>query len=300
MCSHLHFAPIAWILKRIKKNRYWVILYGIEAWHISSSWHKEALSLADQIIAISHVTKDRFVQNKISGIHRPVQLLPPTFDDVRFDIRKKSGELLAKHHLHDQAPVLLTVARLSKNEQYKGYDQVIRILPELIREFPVIRYLIVGDGDDRVRIQKLVERLGLAKNVTLTGFVSEEILPLYYNLCDVFVMPSRGEGFGIVYLEALASGKPVIAGNNDASKEALLNSELGVLVSPENFQELKKAIVQILKKEHSNSRLYQPEVLRQKAIDCFGFRRFEESLRDYFNLSGFFATTNSLKNSNVP
>lgn len=109
-----------------------------------------------------------------------------------------------------------------------------------------LRYLIVGDGDDRPRFESLADELGVRELVIFAGKVPSEELCDHYNLCDLFAMPSTGEGFGIVFLEALACGKPVIAGSKDASRDALLDGELGVLVDPEDPRELRDAIVAIL------------------------------------------------------
>ena len=110
------------------------------------------------------------------------------------------------------------------------------------------------------------------------GFIPDEELCDYYNLCDVFAMPSKGEGFGIVYLEALACGKPTIGGNQDGAIDALCNGELGVLVDPDNIEQIAQAIVDILQGKHPLPILYQPDLLRQKVIEIYGFDKFKERL----------------------
>lgn len=142
-----------------------------------------------------------------------------------------------------------------------------------------IRYLIVGDGDDRARLEKLSEELGVADLVTFADRVPPPELADHYRLCDLFAMPSTGEGFGIVFLEALACGKPVLAGNRDAAADPLLDGELGVLVDPDNPQQLASAIVQILSGTYSHPLLYKPEELRRRVIDEFGYERFKDRLQ---------------------
>src|SRR5207245_9052865 len=136
-------------------------------------------------------------------------------------------------------------------------------LPAMRREISDIRYVLVGEGEDRARIEALVRELDLCGVVVLAGGVSPRELVDYYNLCDVFAMPSKGEGFGIVYLEALACGKPVIAGNKDGSVDAVLNGELGVLVDPESVDEIAKALAGVISKTHPLQILQRPQDLRR-------------------------------------
>ncbi len=120
----------------------------------------------------------------------------------------------------------------------------------------------------------------------MTGFVPDEELCAHYNLCDVFAMPSKGEGFGIVYLEALACGKPTLGGNQDGAIDALCHGELGVLVDPDDVGAIAQTLIQILQGTYPHPIMYQPEILRQKVIDVFGFERFKQTLADLIqNLS---------------
>ena len=123
--------------------------------------------------------------------------------------------------------------------------------------------------------------MSLQDCVTLAGFIPDEELNDHYNLCDVFAMPSKGEGFGIVYLEALACGKPVLAGNCDGALDALNLGELGVLVDPDDVQTIAQYLIEILQQNHSNNLIYQPELLRQKVIEYFGFERFQQTLKEH-------------------
>ena len=120
------------------------------------------------------------------------------------------------------------------------------LLPELAKEVPQIAYLIAGDGPDRSRLAAKAVQLGLGDRVAFAGRVPESEKAAYYRLSDAFVMPGYGEGFGIVYLEALACGIPVLASSLDASREALLDGEMGLLVDPRNRAELRQGILQVL------------------------------------------------------
>ena len=143
---------------------------------------------------------------------------------------------------------------------------------------PNVHFILVGKGDDRPRIQALVNNLNLQDCVTIAGFVPDEELCDYYNLCDVFALPSKGEGFGIVYLEALACGKPVLAGKQDGSIEPLAKGKLGCLVDPDNVEEIADNLIKILQGDCYNPVIYQPEYLQQKTIEAFDFSQFRTSL----------------------
>jgi glycosyltransferase involved in cell wall biosynthesis len=143
-----------------------------------------------------------------------------------------------------------------------------------------MHYMIVGKGDDRPRIEQLIREYQLQDCVTLAGFIPDAELCDYYNLCDVFVMPSKLEGFGIVYLEALACGKPTMGGDRDGAIDALCHGELGALVNPDDVGDIAQTILQILQGAYPNSLIYQPEALRQKVIDAFGFEQFKQTLAE--------------------
>jgi phosphatidyl-myo-inositol dimannoside synthase len=138
--------------------------------------------------------------------------------------------------------VLMTVSRLASDEKYKGHDRVIRALPGVLSKHNEAIYLIVGDGDDRPRIEALVQSSGLTDKVRFAGRVAPEELPDHYRLADLLVMPSTGEGFGIVFLEAMATGIHVLGGDRDGSIDPLADGVLGSMVNPESTNELTSAI----------------------------------------------------------
>ena len=127
-------------------------------------------------------------------------------------------------------------------EKYKGVDEVIDVMPRLLRQVPDLRYLIVGDGSDRVRLEAKVRAHGLSKYVIFAGRIAEAEKVAHYNLADVYVMPSRGEGFGIALIEAAACGVPVVGSSVDGSRDALLDGQLGRMVDPSKPDELIEAI----------------------------------------------------------
>ena len=143
--------------------------------------------------------------------------------------------------------MLLTLGRLASKERAKGFDEVLDILSDLRRRIPDVCYVIAGEGDYRQTLEQKVDTLGLRHNVIFTGFVSEHEKPDFYRLSDVYVMPSRGEGFGFVVLEALACGVPVVASTVDGSRDAVMDGKLGRMVNPDQPAELLAAILDALK-----------------------------------------------------
>jgi glycosyltransferase involved in cell wall biosynthesis len=278
--THLNFAVAGYWLKRLVGTPYWVIAHGIDAWDIESPALKTALHNADRILCVSNFTRNILLEQQNLNPEK-VSILFNTFDENRFQIGSKPIHLLAKYNLQPDQAIILTVARLSKVEGYKGYDSILAALPQIREHIPNVHYILVGKGDDRPRIEQIISQLGLQDCVTLTGFVPDEELNNYYNLCDVYAMPSKREGFGIVYLEALACGKPTLGGNQDGAQDALCHGELGVIVNPDEIGEIAENLIQILQRSYPNILLDKPQQLRQKAIDKFGFESFKKTLDSY-------------------
>lgn len=275
--THLNFSIASYWLKRFLGIPYWTVVHGVEAWDIQRPALKTALQHADRIISVSNYTRDRLLKEQQLNPEKIV-LLPNTFDADRFKIAPKPEYLLKRYGLTLDHSIILTVARLDKSEQYKGYDQIIQGLAQIRHHIPNVHYILVGKGSDRSRIAQLISQLDLQNCVTLAGFIPDTELGDHYNLCDVFAMPSKGEGFGIVYLEALACGKPTLGGSKDGAVDALCNGELGALVDPDNVEEIAQTLTQILQKSYPHPIMYQPEKLRQKVIEIYGFDRFKQTL----------------------
>jgi len=280
ICGHINFSPLCYALKRLLDLDYMVITYGIDAVNIKNRLKRLALKETQLVLSISDFTKKKIIE-QIPELNGKIYILPPAVDNNEFHIKKRKAELINKYGLNGKK-VILTVARFSLSEKYKGYDKILETLPKILKEIPEIKYILVGSGDDEPRIKKIISKLNLEEHVSLPGYVSQEELIDYYNLCDVFVMPSKGEGFGIVFLEALACGKPVICGNKDGSVDAVLNGELGLLVDPDNIEEIKSAIIKVLKRE-VDKRLLDGEYLRQRVIEAYGFDKFRERVRGILN-----------------
>jgi phosphatidylinositol alpha-1,6-mannosyltransferase len=244
-CGHVFMAPLAAAISKMLRAGLWFQVHGVEAWLELSTLHRRSIEMADLVTSVSRHTRRRLLEWVGISPDR-VKVLPNTVDP-RYQPGPKPGYLLDRHGVHGKK-VLLTVSRLASSERYKGQDRVIRTLPRLLSEHPDIMYLIVGDGDDRQRLEALAVEQGVAEHVQFVGSVPPEELPDHFRLADVFVMPSTGEGFGIVFLEALATGIHVIAGRQDGSRDALCDGALGTLVEPENCDALASAIAVALQK----------------------------------------------------
>ena len=246
ICSHINLMPIAAAAAAAQRIPLLLVLYGIEAWTPPRSRLAARLvKRADAVVAISEHTKRRFLE--WSGVDAArVHVIPCCVDAGKFGLGPKRDDLLERYGLHGRK-VLLTVARLAGVERAKGIDEVMESLTEIARDVPNVSYLVVGDGTDRQRLEEKAEELRVSERVVFAGFVSESEKADHYRLADLFVMPGRGEGFGIVYLEALACGLQIVASSLDASCEVVLNRRFGRVVNPDRPGELRTAVVELLK-----------------------------------------------------
>lgn len=268
VCGHLHLLPAAWLLARLRGARLALIVHGIEAWvptrHALANWLTRSV---DTFIAVSHYSAERFARWSKAPLDQ-VSILPNCVDLSRFYPQPRDTILVERYGLQSSR-VLLTVGRLSPSERYKGFDEVIEAVPQLIKEFPTLKYLIVGDGADRGRLEAKAKALGIYDRVIFAGRISESEKVAHYNLADAFVMPSFGEGFGIVLIEAAACGVPVIGSQADGSREALLDGRLGRLIDPKQMNELLEAVAVVLK---AGSRQERNEAIATFDVDHFRAR----------------------------
>jgi glycosyltransferase involved in cell wall biosynthesis len=241
VCGHINLLPLAWPAARLTGARLTLVVHGYEAWapsgHTLSNLMVKGI---DAFIAVSHYSAERFVQ--WSGVSAARGFILPNCVDLdRFKPAERDPRLVSRYRLRS-AIVMLTVGRLATSERYKGVDEVIDVMPRLLPQLPDLRYLIVGDGSDRARLEAKAEAKGLSDYVIFAGRIAEAEKEAHYNLADVYVMPSRGEGFGIALIEAAACGVPVVGSSVDGSRDALLNGKLGRMVDPKRPDELVDAI----------------------------------------------------------
>jgi len=257
-CGHLYMAPLAALISKLAGGTpVWLQIHGIEAWQRPGMLQRWAAVQARLVTAVSRHTRRLFL-NWANCTPEMVKVLPNTVDE-RFTPGPKPETLLDRYKLRGKK-VLLTVSRLAASERYKGHDQVIRAVANFSsptrgggREGdPTPRvnqlvYLVAGDGDDRPRLEQLAKELGVADQVRFIGYVPGDELPDLYRAADVFVMPSTGEGFGIVFLQALAAGIPVMGGDSDGSRDPLRDGIYGRLVTADNNASITAAIDEMLR-----------------------------------------------------
>ncbi len=244
IAAHLRLLPAA-LAARPRKRPLWLIVHGIDAWvPRPRSLDPLLIKRVDRVIAVSSFTRERVAT--WSGLPPDrFRLLPNCVDRTVFAPGPPDSALQARYGLTGRK-VLMTLARLAERERYKGVDEVLEALPRLIRDVPDLAYLVVGEGPDRPRLEAKSTALGLSERVVFTGHIAEDEKVAHYRLADAFAMPGRGEGFGIVYLEALACGIPVLASRIDGSREALLDGRLGILVDPREPEDVQLGLRRLL------------------------------------------------------
>ncbi len=245
ICGHINLLPVAALASGLQGAPVILILHGIDAWtpH-DSGLVRTLLPQVDTFVTVSQCTKDRFLEWAPLRAEQG-HVIPDCIDLDAYSPGPKRKELLDRYDLHDRT-ILLTLGRLDSDEQYKGHDEILEVLPYLAEEIPDVAYLVCGDGDDRPRLERKAERLGVADRTVFAGYVPEEEKEDHYRLADAFVMPGRGEGFGIVYLEAMACGVPVVASSVDASREAVRDGQLGAVVDPDDPEDIKQGVYRAL------------------------------------------------------
>ncbi len=244
ICGHMNLLPSAWLMARFRGARLALIIHGIEAWTRRGWFFRFMLRSVDSYIAVSRHTVGRFIA--WSKISQDQFFILPDCVDVNVFMPGTRDLILAERYGVRDNKIILTVGRLASQERYKGFDEVIEAMPELLRRFPTVKYMIIGDGDDRDRLERKARSLGVSEQVIFTGRISEHEKISHYHSADAYVMPSYGEGFGIVFLEALACGVPAIGSKVDGSREALLDGKLGRLVDPKVPEELVEAVTDVL------------------------------------------------------
>ncbi|TAF79397.1 MAG: asparagine synthase (glutamine-hydrolyzing) [Sphingobacteriales bacterium] len=280
LLSHINSALVGVIIKIISPNtKLYVQAHGIEVWRELSFIKKLVLKKADFVLPVSAYTKQILTtKHKVDAAKCIVlnNCIDPNFkrnfnQNTKLKIETQTGF----NHTHH---ILLTLTRLASSEKYKGYDHVIKAVSIIKKTNPLIRYIIAGKYDELefIRIQALISLYDVANEVKLTGFIPDDELSTYFGIADVFVMPSKKEGFGIVFIEAMACGLAVIGGNQDGSVDALRNGEMGTLINPDDIHALVKAINHQLFTKKTFNHLQ----MMKKADEYFGYTQYKTQLKN--------------------
>jgi len=280
--GHINLSLAGWGIKRMFPGKQVILItHGIEVWTKLKGVKDRLIKHADNILSVSNFTKSTIAKvhnidpGKIAIFHNtldPYFALPDGF--------QKPGYLMDRYGLQPESPVIFTLTRLSFSEKYKGYDKVMQILPRLKALYPEVKYILSGKPDEREknRLTELKESYRIKDEVLLTGFVKDEEVTDHYLLADVFILPSRKEGFGIVFIEAMACGVQVIGGNKDGTVDALQEGELGYLIDPDDELEIFKALHMLLSVKDKTGKDFIKRELQQKVYNAFGFETYKRNL----------------------
>ena len=223
VCGHVAQLPVAWLASCLRSRlRYVLVAHGIEVWRPFSFWERRALKGAWRVLCVSEFTRGELLKN-IKLDPARVLVVPNALDP------ELDADGLDSAAISTTQPVILTVSRLSSSDRYKGIDHLIEAMPAILAAAPGTKLRIVGRGDDRPRLQQLVRDHRLEASVEFAGYIDDRQLRHEFARCTLFALPSQKEGFGLVFLEAMAHGKPCVAAAAGGSPE-VITSESGVLV----------------------------------------------------------------------
>jgi len=281
--GHVNLAVVAILIKKLfPAKKIILIAHGIEVWEPLNRFKTALLRSADLILTVSNFTRQKmFSVQKIEN--KNIIVFPNTIDPF-FAIPTHfydSSHLNERYGIAAGDVVLFTLARVSSSEKYKGYDVVLECLPEVLAKYPNVKYVIGGkyDAIEKERIDRMITDLKLDNAVKVIGFIKDEELVAHYQMADMFIMPSRKEGFGIVFIEAMACGLPVIAGNIDGSVDALMNGELGTLIDPRSKEEITRELCYFFEYRNLVTDEYRQSI-QQKALRNFGFEAFRQRIEN--------------------
>lgn len=246
ICGHVNLLPLAAPFAILKRAPLVQQVHGIDVWRPIARarlW----LKFVKSVWSVSGVTRDRM--NAWANL--PLEkyaIIPNTIRPEHYGLAPRRTDLVAQYGLQGRR-VVMTLARLAGYERYKGIDEILEAMPALLEHEPNLVYMVLGDGDDQPRLESKARTLGIADKVVFAGYVSEADKADYLRLADVFALPGRCEGFGIVYLEALACGVPAVGSLLDGSREALRDGMLAELVDPTKPESVRQGILAALAKD---------------------------------------------------
>jgi phosphatidylinositol alpha-1,6-mannosyltransferase len=261
-CGHVYLAALAAFIARITGSKLVVQMHGIEAWPRPGRLRRYAVEKADLVLCVSRYTRAA-VLDWASIAPERVIVVPNT---VAEDFTPDDGATLRAELGLAGKQILLTVSRMDSRERYKGHDRVIAAMPQLIAAGHDVVYVIVGEGDDRARLEAVVAEAGMAAHVLFAGALERERLIEAYRMADLYVMPSTGEGFGIAFLEAMACGTPALGLNVAGAIDALADGELGSAVPEADFP---ATISRLLAEQAPDRRMLAAAVQRRFGRDVF-------------------------------
>lgn len=238
ICGHIGQLPVVWIASLFRPSiRYHLIAHGIEVWRPYTFIERRALRRATSILCVSSYTREQILRR----CPLPAESLPVLANALDPSLVPKS-----RSAIEGTSPTILSISRLSASDSYKGIGHLISAMPAVLMEIPAARLRIVGRGDGRAELEELVRELHLEDAVTFLGFLSDELLGAEYDRCRLFALPSEKEGFGLVYLEAMAHGRPCLAALSGGAPE-VLTPETGILIGYGDIPSISRGIIAAMK-----------------------------------------------------
>lgn len=250
----LPLGTVAFLINKFYRLPYIVFTHAMDiTWPQKYARKKRLMRLilnkAEKIITISRYTKYEILKLIGAKDQRKIEIITPAPSIISENYKQLDIKNLQNKYVNKK--ILLSVGRLVPR---KGHDMVIKALPLVLKNNIKFKYVIIGEGNNKEYLQNLATRLNLLKQVDFLGALSDCEVAKYYQLCDVFIMPSREtedkdvEGFGLVYLEANSFGKPVIGGKSGGVEDAVLDGKTGFLVEPLDINMIASAITRLFLK----------------------------------------------------
>jgi glycosyltransferase involved in cell wall biosynthesis len=237
--THVRLLALAALVRRFAPRAQTALLaHGVEVWGALDGAVQRELRRVPHIVAPSRYTAGRLADVQGVALER-MRVLP-------HGLQPEWGESSVGSPPARNGRRILTVARLAAADAYKGVDTVIRALPYVLSRCPGARLVIAGNGDDRTRLEALAQDVGIARTVEFCGALRDGDLLRAYRDADVFALPSTGEGFGIVFLEAMHCELPVVAARAGAAPEVVADGETGILVEPGSVEGVGSALSGLL------------------------------------------------------
>lgn len=275
LAAHPNLAPIVRAMKLLAPRAKTVICcHGVEVWEPLPSIRRSSLRKANLVLSPSRATADHIVS--LQGVPESHIRVLPWGLDPDFETKMSSS----RSPLPDNFPsgrIVLSVGRWLATERYKGMDTLILAMPRLLLRYPDVQLVIVGAGDDREWLENIARDSGVQRHTHFLTGLSYGQLSACYEAAEVFALPSRGEGFGFVYLEAMAHGKPVIAGAHGGAPEVVLDGVTGYVVTHGDPVQLATSI-DVLLSDPAAARA-MGEAGRHRVEKEFRFSVFSKSFR---------------------
>lgn len=221
ICGHFHMLPLLDLAKRVNPRlSIFMVAHGTEIWRPWSLKEQNIACRSVHFLPVSRFTQNKILERCPSFPPERLTVIPNTFDP-RLELKNPP-------HVERVEGRILTVARLSASDNYKGIDHLIEAMPLIKSNIPEAHLRIVGIGDDRTRLESLAARYA-PDSIRFVGFVPDEDLAREYQQASLFALPSRNEGFGLVYLEAFKHGTPSLVAQAGAAPE-IITASTGIAV----------------------------------------------------------------------